>query len=67
MKTYVIWLKAGRKFFIEDKSFTSVMEKITNSRTNFHFDEKEINRIYCVDEDRSLVFFNNVSEVKKNA
>ena len=66
MKTYIIWLKAGRKFLIEDISFTSVMQKITDFRANFHFSEKEINRIYCVEEDRSLVFFNNVSEVKKN-
>lgn len=67
MKTYIIWLKAGRKLLIEDTSFVSVMQKITDVRTTFHFNEKEINRIYCVDEDRSLVFFNNVSEGRKNA
>lgn len=66
MKTYVIWLKAGRKFIIDGTSFVSVMQKITDDRTIVHFDEKEISRIYCVDEDRSLVFFNNVSVGKKN-
>lgn len=67
MKTYVIWLTKGRKLYTEDTSFTSVMNKITDVKADFHFSEREISRIYCVEDDISLVFFNNVSMgVKKN-
>lgn len=67
MKTYVAWLTKGRKLYTEDTSFTSVMNKITDVKADCHFSEREISRIYCVEDDISLVFFNNVSMgVKKN-
>ena len=67
MKTYVAWLTKGRKLYIEGISFTSVMNKITDVKSDLHFSEREISRIYCVEDDISLVFFNNVyMGVKKN-
>ena len=67
MKTDVIGWTEGRKLYTEDTSFTSVMNKITDVKADLHFSEREISRIYCVEDDISLVFFNNVSMgVKKN-
>ena len=66
-KTFVVWLTSGRKVMLEAQSFTSAMIQLTRSETNIlPYFETEIKRIYCVDDDRSLVFFNNVSEGKKN-
>lgn len=61
-KTYVIWLTKRRKMVIESTSFTNCMAEIA-AECIF---ENEIMRIYCVDDDRSLVFYNNISEGKKN-
>lgn len=60
-KTFIIWLTAGRKVMMLTTSFMNVMETLSAD-----FSETEIKRIYCVDDDRSLVFYNNISEGRKN-
>lgn len=60
-KTFIIWLTAGRKVMMESTTFTSVMVSLSTD-----FSEIEIKRIYCIEDDRSLVFYNNVSEGRKN-
>ena len=59
-KTFIIWFTEGRKFMMESNSFTNVMERLSAD-----FSETEIKRIYCIEDDRSLVFYNNISEGKK--
>ena len=60
-KSFIIWLTKGRKVVMESTTFTNVMIRLFND-----FSETEIKRIYCIDADRSLVFYNNVSEGRKN-
>lgn len=60
-KSFIIWLAKGRKVVMESTTFTNVM-----TRLFAEFSETEIKRIYCIDDDRSLVFYNNVSEGRKN-
>ena len=60
-KTFIIWLTEGRKIMTESISFINVMERLSAD-----FSETEIKRIYCIEDDRSLVFYNNVSEGRKN-
>nr|DAH26623.1 MAG TPA: hypothetical protein [Caudoviricetes sp.] len=67
MKTFVIWLTKSRKVYMESTSFTNVMLKLLSSDDGrLPYFETEIKRIYCIDDDRSLVFYNNVSEGRKN-
>ena len=67
MKTFVIWLTKSRKVYMESTSFTNVMLKLLSSDDcRLQYSETEIKRIYCIDDDRSLVFYNNVSEGRKN-
>lgn len=60
-KTFIIWLTEGRKVMMESTAFINVMERLSAD-----FSETEIKRIYCIEDDRSLVFYNNVSEGRKN-
>lgn len=59
MKTYLIWLSGKRKDVIRASCFTEFMEIVTLA-----YDESEIKRIYCEDDNCSLVFFHNVSSKK---
>lgn len=61
-KTFIIWLTARRKVVMESTSFINVMVRLSAD-----FSETEIKRIYCIDDDRSLVLYNNISEGKNNA
>lgn len=67
MKTFVVWLTRGRKVYMESTSFTNVMRKLLSSDDGrLPYFESEIKRIYCIEDDRSLVFFNNVSGGRNN-
>lgn len=59
MKTYIVWLTGKRKEVISASCFKEVIAivKLTH-------DESDIKRIYCVDDDCSLVMFRNVSSTK---
>lgn len=59
MKTYVIWLSGKRKEVISASCFTEVMAIVTLT-----YDEADIKRIYCADDDCSLVMYRNVSSPK---
>lgn len=60
-KTFIIWLTAGRKVIMESTSFINVMERLLTD-----FSDTEIKRIYCIDDDRSLVLYNNISGGRNN-
>ena len=59
MKTYVVWLSGKRKDLIRASCFTEFMAIFTLA-----YDESEIKRIYCEDDDCSLVMYRNVSSPK---
>lgn len=59
MKTYVIWLSGKRKEVIVAHCFAEVIASLS-----FRYEEDNIKRIYCVDEDCSLVMYRNVSSPK---
>lgn len=59
MKTYVIWLSGKRKDVIRASCFTEVMAVATLA-----YYESDIKRIYCVEDDCSLVMYRNVSSPK---
>ena len=59
MKTYIIWLSGKRKEVINALCFAEVMSYLILT-----YDEAEIKRIYCVDDDCSLVMYSNVSSPK---
>lgn len=56
MKTYIIWLTRKRKLGITASCFAEAMVILTSRH-----DESEIKRIYCEDDDCSLVMYHNVS------
>lgn len=59
MKTYIIWLSGKRKDLIRASCFTEAMEIVTLA-----YDEADIKRIYCEDDDCSLVIYRKVSSPK---
>ena len=59
MKTYIIWLSGKRKEVVNASCLTEVMLIVTLT-----YDESDIKRIYCVDDDCSLVMYRNVSSPK---
>ena len=59
MKTYIIWLSGKRKEVISASCFMEVMAIVTLT-----YDEADIKRIYCADDDCSLVMYRNVSSPK---
>ena len=59
MKKYVIWLSGKRKEVIVASSYAEVMASLS-----FRYEEVNIKRIYCVDDDCSLVMYRNVSSPK---
>lgn len=59
MKTYIIWLSGKRKEVISASCLTELMLIITLT-----YEESDVKRIYCVDDDCSLVMYRNVSSPK---
>ena len=59
MKTYIIWLAGKRKEVINASCFAEVMADLILT-----YDEADIKRIYCADDDCSLVMYRNVSSPK---
>lgn len=59
MKTYIIWLTGKRKEVVSASCFAEVMVNLI-----LEYDEADIKRIYCVDDDCSLVMYRNVSSPK---
>ena len=59
MKTYIIWLTGKRKEVISASCFMEAMASLS-----FRYEEDNIKRIYCVDDDCSLVMYRNVSQPK---
>lgn len=59
MKTYIIWLSGKRKEVISASCFAEVMADLI-----LEYDEADIKRIYCADDDCSLVMHRNVSSPK---
>ena len=59
MKTYVVWLSGKRKEVIVAACYAEVMASLS-----FRYEEANIKRIYCVDDDCSLVMYRNVSSPK---
>lgn len=59
MKTYIIWLSGKRKEIITAACYAEVMASLS-----FRYDEADIKRIYCADDDCSLVMYRNVSSSK---
>ena len=56
-KTYIIWLTNKRKLYCEANCFLEVLKIISEKHKDYN-----IKRIYCVDDDCSLVMFHKVSE-----
>lgn len=61
MKTYIIWLTGKRKDLIRASCFTEAMAIAT-----LEYVEPEIKRIYCEDDNCSLVMYRNVHSRKKD-
>lgn len=59
MNIYIIWLSGKRKEVIRASCFTEVMLIVTST-----YEESDIKRIYCADDDCSLVMYRNVSSPK---
>ena len=55
-KTYVIWLTNKRKLSCEAHCFLEVLKMLSENYKDY-----DIKRIYCVDDDCSLVMYNRVS------
>ena len=55
-KTYIIWLTKKRKLSCEANCFLEVLNKLSKE-----YNDSDIKRIYCVDDDCSLVLYNRVS------
>lgn len=58
-KTYIIWLTDKRKLSCEAKCFLEVLTMLSGK-----YKDSDIKRIYCVDDDCSLVLYNRVSVPK---
>ena len=56
MNTYIIWLSGKRKEVINADCFAEVMASLSSRHEEFN-----IKRIYCVEDDCSLVMYRNVS------
>lgn len=60
MKSYIVWLTHKRQLGISASCFAEAMVILTRRH-----DESEIKRIYCEEDDCSLVIFRNTSSRKK--